>query len=58
MRLMNKCNVRHIKQYLENTSTYMDLPDGNQRLSTCSVDYKTDKEKGVKFYVDSDFANV
>ena len=34
----------------------MDLLDGNIELSKNSLIYRTDKEKGIKFYTDSDFA--
>ena len=36
----------------------MDLPDGNWRLSTRGVVYKTDKEKCIECYIDSDFVGV
>ena len=35
--------------------TYVDLPDENWRLSTSGIVYKTNKEKGIECYVDSEF---
>ena len=54
--LVQKRAVRRIAKYLVSTSTYVDLPDGYSRLSTCSVVYNTDKEKVIKLYLDADFA--
>ena len=47
--------VRRIKKYLTSTSTYMDLPDGNRRLSTRGVFYSTNKEKGIGCYIYAKF---
>ena len=35
--LVNERAVKRISKYLEVTSTYVDLPDGNPQLSTCDV---------------------
>ena len=37
-------------------STYVNLQDINRRLTTCSVVYKTNKEKVIECYVDAKFA--
>ena len=55
---MDECAVRLIAKYLTSTSTYADLPDRNWLLTTCGVIYKPDVEKGIKCYVDADFASV
>ena len=38
------------------TSTYIDILDGNRRLSTYRLVYSPNKEKGIEFYVDAEFA--
>ena len=43
--------------YLVGTSTYVDLPDANGRLSTRGVVYNPDKEKSIGCYVDAEFAS-
>ena len=45
-----------LENYLASTSTYIDLLYSNICLYSCGVVYSTDKEKGVKCYVDEDFA--
>ena len=37
-------------------STYVDLPDGNWRLTTCGVVYRPNIEKGIECYIDANFA--
>ena len=54
--LMYKRSVRKIAKYLASTSTYVDLLDGNRRLTTCGVVYKPDIEKVVKCYIDDEFS--
>ena len=54
--LVHKRTVRKIAKYLASTSTYMDLPDGNQRLNICGVVYNNDIEKCTECYVDADFS--
>ena len=54
--LVHKCAVRNITKYLKSTCTYVDLPDGNIRLSTYGVVQNPDKEKAVECYVDAGFA--
>ena len=49
--------VRRIAKYLKSTSTYVDLPDGNIRLTTRGVVYKLNIGEGIYFYVDANFAN-
>ena len=34
-------------------STYMELPYGNWRFSTCGLVYNPNKEKGIKCYLDA-----
>ena len=53
---MHERTIRSIAKYLTRTSTYVDLPDGNQRLFTHGVVYRPDKEKGIECYLDSKFA--
>ena len=55
-RLLQKHVIRRIAEYLMSTSTHVDVPYGNRRLSTCGVVYNTDKEKGITCYVNVDFA--
>ena len=45
--LVHKRAVRYIAKYLVSMSTYVDLPDGNQRLSTCRIFYSPNKEKCI-----------
>ena len=47
-----------IANYPVSTSTYMDLPDRNRRLSTCGIVYNTNKEKSIDCYKDSDFSGA
>ena len=54
--LVHKCSVRHITKYLASTSTYVDLPDGNIRLTIRGVFYRSDIEKFIKCYVDANFS--
>ena len=54
--LVHKRAVRWIVKYLEITSMYIDLSVINRRLSTIAVVYKPDKEKGIEYYADADFA--
>ena len=44
------------EKYLSSMSTYIDLPDGIQWMSTRGVVYKLDKERGIKCYIDADFS--
>ena len=44
-------------KYLASTSTYVDLPIANSRLSTRGVVYKPYKYKVVDCYVDSNFTS-
>ena len=55
MRLVHGCSAIRIANYLTSTSTYVDLPDGNQCFITRGVVYRPDIEKGIECYVDSDF---
>ena len=52
---MHKLAAKHNSKYLANTFTYLDLPEENQQLSTCSVAYNPYKEIGIKCYVDSKY---
>ena len=54
--LVHKCAIRRNEKYLASTCTYVDVPDRNQQLTTCSVVYGIDVEKGIKCYVDACFA--
>ena len=54
-RLVHKCAIRRIANYLVSMSTYVYLLDGNWRLSTRGIFYRTNIEKGINFYVDSEF---
>ena len=53
--LVHECAVRRIARYLAITFTYIDLPDGNRRLSTRGVFYSTNKEKGIGCYIYAKF---
>ena len=53
--LLQECAVRYIAKYLASMSTYVDLPDIHWRLTTCSIVYRPNIEKGIKCYVDTDF---
>ena len=53
---MHERAIRRIANYLTSTSTYMDLPDGNRRLFTHGIVYRTNKEKYTECYVDYDFS--
>ena len=55
-RFVHKPSVRRIAKYLASTSTYVDSPDVNRRLTTRGVFYKTDIEKVIKCYVDAEFS--
>ena len=54
--LVHERAVRHIVNYLAITSTYVDLPDGNLRLTTRRLVYRHDVEKFIEYYVDAEFA--
>ena len=54
-RLVHKRAVRRITKYLTSTSTYVDLPDVNQRLTTRGIFYKPDIEKVIGCYVYANF---
>ena len=54
--LVHICTIRCISNYPVRTSTYVDSPGGNWRLSTRGVVYNPDKEKGINCYVDANFA--
>ena len=56
-RLVHKLAIRCNAEYLSSTSTYVDLPDGNQWLTTSGKVYKTYKEKVIECYIDSQFAS-
>ena len=55
-RLVHKCSVRLIANYPASTSTNVDLPYVNWRLTTRGVVYRTDIEKCIECYVDANFA--
>ena len=55
---MNEHAVRRIANYLAGTSTYVYLPDGNRRLTTCGVVYRPDIENGIKYFVDANFSGI
>ena len=57
LRLVYKHTIGCIAKYLASTSTYVNLPCGNQRFTTHSVVYRSDKEKGIKCYLDADFTS-
>ena len=57
MRLVQKCTVRRIKNYLASTSTYVDLIDRNSWLTTCGIVFRTDIEKGIECYIDVEFSS-
>ena len=40
-RLVHEHAVRRITNYLLSTSTYLDLPDVNQQLTTCVIVYRS-----------------
>ena len=42
--------------WFTSTSRYMDWPNWNWRLSTRGIVYYPDKEKGIEYYADADFA--
>ena len=54
---MHELAIGRITKYLASMSTYVDLPDVNQRLTKCSVVYRTDTEKGIKCYTDSKYVS-
>ena len=56
--LGQKITVISIAKYLASTSKYVDLPDGNRRLSTNALVYRTDIEKFIDCYVDTNFSGV
>ena len=37
------------------TSTYVDLPDENERLTKCGVVYRPNKERYIECYIDAKF---
>ena len=53
--LVHERAIRHIANYLASTSTYVYLPDGNQRLFTRGVFYKPNKEKSIECYLYAKF---
>ena len=53
--LVHECTVRRITKYLTSTSTYVDLPDRNRRLTTRGVSYRPDIEKFIECYIGADF---
>ena len=55
--LVHERAIRRIANYLVSMSTYVYLLDGNWRLSTRGIFYRTNIEKGINFYVDSEFAS-
>ena len=54
--LVHERAIRRVANYLASTSTSVDLPDVNWRLTTCREVYKPDIEKGMECYVDAKFA--
>ena len=42
---------------LMRTSKFLDLPNGNGRLSTRGIVYNSELKKGIKCYADVDFAD-
>ena len=56
-RPVHKLSVRLIAKYLASTSTYVDLPYGNRRLTTRGVVYNPNIEKGIDCYVDAEFSS-
>ena len=57
-RLLHERAIIRITKYLVSTSTYVDLQDGNQWLTTCGVFYSLYKEKYIYYYLDADFSGV
>ena len=55
--LAHKLSVQRIENYLVRTSTYVDLPYVNLRLTTHGVFYRTNIEKFIECYVDADFVS-
>ena len=55
-RLVHKLAIRCNAEYLSSTSTYVDLPDRNQRLTTCSVVHRPDLGNFIECYVDANFS--
>ena len=53
--LVSERAVRHIVKYLTSTSTYVDLPYLNWRLTTCGLVYRPDIENVIDCYVDDEF---
>ena len=58
LRLVHECVTRRIAKYPASTSTYVDLPDRNLRLTTCGVVYNFNIGKGIKCYVYVEFSSV
>ena len=56
MCLVQKRAIRRIANYLASTSTHVDLPDDNLRLTTHGLVYRFDTEKGIECYVDAKFS--
>ena len=55
--LLHECAVRCITKYLTSTSTYVDLPDRNRRLTTRGLSYRPDIEKFIDCYIGADFSD-
>ena len=56
--LVHERSIRRIAKYLAIMSTYVYLPDGYWRSTTCGVVYNPDIEKVIECYVDAKFAGV
>ena len=56
--LLQKYATRCITNYLASTSTHMDFPGGNRKLSTHGIFYRTYKERGINVYTDDGFLEV
>ena len=55
-RLVHERAVRQIAKHLTSMSTYVDLRDRKQWLTTSIIVYKPEIEKYIKGYVDDNFA--
>ena len=50
-RILHERSVKSIAKELASTSTYVDLPDKNLRLTTCGIVYRPKIEKIIKCYI-------
>ena len=55
LRLVQERTIIHITTYLASTSTYVDLPNKSQLLTTNGIVYRSHIEKCIECYLDADF---